>query len=134
MARRLARSLTHGFHLVVLACVLAGCGRPPASRPPASPTQPAAKDQRTRWTYDTGWFVQGNGTAWFEHNAEATRIHGGPWEFTETKRTPEYVELHDARRDVSVRLSAQDSEARWDKDGANAAWRPLYKGRWEKRE
>jgi hypothetical protein len=42
----------------------------------------------------------------------------------------EYVELHDARRGVSVRLSQQVSEVRWDKDGTKAEWRILYKGRW----
>jgi len=133
-------SRTRGFLIVVLAGMLAGCNKhienspPGQTEAPASPVQPEAKDERTRWIYDTGWFAQGNGTAWFEHNDEATRIQGGPWEFTETKRTPEYVELYDARRGVSVRLKELVCEARWDKDGANAEWQPFCEGRWENRE
>ena len=102
--------------------------KPTAKEPPAA--KPEAKDDRVRWVYDAGWFAKGNGDLWFEHNGEAQRITGRPWEFKEVKRTKEYIQVHDPRRGVSVRLAEPEAQARWDNAGEKAEWKPLYKGKW----
>jgi len=45
-------------------------------------------------------------------------------------RTPEHVDLYDASRAVTVRLTAEEMLAKWDKDGKEAEWKPLQKGQW----
>lgn len=137
-----------GFPLLFVG-LLAGCNKTPDPQqpsiaevvPPATvrtvpppATSEEEKDTRSRWIYSSGWFAQGNGAAWFEHNDEAIRLRGRAWEFTERKRTKEYVELFDASRGVSLRLTESLCDARWDKDGENAEWKPLYRGHWSKRE
>ncbi|MCI0685033.1 MAG: hypothetical protein L0Y71_23290 [Gemmataceae bacterium] len=91
-------------------------------------------ETRSRWVYERGWFARGQGDAWFEHNDEARRIRGRPWEFRQTKSSTEHIELYDASRGVAVRLSETAAAARWDKDGNDAEWTPLYTGRWEVRK
>lgn len=91
-------------------------------------------DNRSYWTYDGGHVAQGTGEAWFEQNPEADKTGGKPWEFREVSRTKEYVELYDTSRGVTVRLTATEMQARWDKDGKNADWQTLQKGKWGRPE
>ena len=129
-----------------LAAVLAGCGpTPPPTTPPgppipvvppkpvAPPTAPEKPkpDTRDYWTYDGGHFAKGSRDAWYEHNAEAAeKSRTGKWEFREVARTREHVELYDASRAVQLRLTDTDMLARWDKDGKDAEWKSLQKGKW----
>jgi hypothetical protein len=128
--------------LLVGVC-LAGCGRkadeptlnpavPVIPAPPAPPPAPVAKpDTRTKWVYDNGWFAKGANDAWYEHNDEAIRLRGKAWEFRQVKSTDEHIELYDASRAVSLRLSESAVSARWDKDGPDAEWKVLYAGHWD---
>lgn len=91
-------------------------------------------DNRSYWSYDSGHFAQGTGEAWFEHNAEAEKARGKPWEFREVSRSKEHVELYDASRAVTVRLTGTEMQARWDKDGKDAEWQTLQMGKWGRPE
>jgi hypothetical protein len=124
--------------------LLAGCGPKavpvptsapaPVVAPPTvvAPTQAEKPkpDTRDYWRYAGGHFAKGTGEAWYEHNAEAEASRQGKWEFREVARAPEHVDLYDASRAVTVRLTADEMLARWDKDGKNAEWKPLQKGQW----
>lgn len=89
-------------------------------------------EARKHWVYEGGWFASHKSDAWYEMNEEAFRNQRKPFEFREVKRTKEYVELYDATRKVTVRLSDATLEARWDTDGNDAEWKLLLKGRWKK--
>jgi hypothetical protein len=89
-------------------------------------------DARKLWVYEGGWFARIQGDVWYELNEEVYSRQRKPFEFREVKRTREYVELYDAIRQVTVRLSDAALEARWDADGQDAEWKQLYKGRWKK--
>lgn len=143
MMRWFQRPFRFPTSVCLLTGMFLGCGS--SSETQNSPSQPIPiasrltvpqekHDQRSRWVYDNGWFVQGHGKAWFEHNDDALLKRGKAWEFTETMRNEDYVELHEASRGVSVRLSASQCEARWDRDGETAKWQTLYMGQWAKPE
>ncbi|MBM3980514.1 MAG: hypothetical protein FJ304_09550 [Planctomycetes bacterium] len=87
-------------------------------------------DTRELWVYEGGWFARKKDGSWYEVNEENYRRQKS-LSFREVKRTAEFVELYDANRKVSVRLGAGAMDARWDADGPNAVWKPLYKGRWQ---
>lgn len=125
--------------------LLAGCGpkavptappppapvvAPPTVAPPTEPEKPKP-DTRDYWRYAGGHFAKGIGEAWYEHNPEAEqKSRTGKWEFREVARTPEHVDLYDASRAVTVRLTAEEMLAKWDKDGKEAEWKPLQNGQW----
>lgn len=128
--------------MVFALALLAGCGpkptpsTPPAPAPVIQPPPPTTQpekpkpDTRDYWRYDGGHFAKGTRDMWYEHNAEAEKSRQGKWEFREVARTPEHVELYDASRAVSVRLTADEMQARWDKDGKDAEWKVMQKGQW----
>lgn len=135
---------------VLLLAIAVGCEKQPPpntvsiSPPPVGVVQgvsiavplPAEQkgDNRSYWSYDGGHFAQGTGEAWFEHNTEAEKARGKPWEFREVSRSKEHVELYDASRAVTVRLTDTVMQARWDKDGKGAEWQTLQKGKWDRPE
>mgnify|MGYP001015737516 CR=1 FL=1 len=92
-----------------------------------------AADTRSCWVYEGGWFAKEKAGGWYEMNEE-THLLGKPWKFKEVKRSKEAVELYDEARAVTVRLTDAVLETRWDKDGKDAEWKLLLKGRWKKRE
>lgn len=133
------------FLLCGLVIALIGCGPQPTPTTPAGPAIPvvpprpttpteaekAKPDTRDYWKYDAGHFAKGARDAWYEHNAEAAeKSRTGRWEFREVARTSEHVELYDASRAVQLRLTDTDMLARWDKDGKDAEWKSLQKGKW----
>jgi hypothetical protein len=89
-------------------------------------------EARDYWSYDGGHFAKGTRDEWFEHNAEAAASRQGRWEFREVARTAEFVELYDASRAVQLRLTESEMLARWDKDGKDAEWKSLKRGKWGK--
>jgi hypothetical protein len=82
-------------------------------------------DERRRiWRYDVnggGAFEHQRGRLWLE-----LRRNGRPIEYREVDRTPEYVELYDARRDLRVRIHddvyySSERGRRWSA-GAEGRW------------
>jgi len=77
----------------------------------------ARAEERTVWTSDKGIFVKQKSKHWAE----------GGFEFIEKERTKTYVELHDMKRNVWVRLYDDHSEILTDR-----GYELLYKGGWKK--
>ncbi len=87
-------------------------------------------DERKYWVYEGGWFAPAGREKWIEMNADAyEKNKGKPFEFTEVKRTAEYVELRSDARNLSVRLTETTMDFKPDDA---VAWRVLQKGRWKK--
>jgi hypothetical protein len=100
--------------------------------PPPYPQQPlpqqrvqAPSDGRVLWVYETsvgeGEFRQLPNGRWREVNPEAQFF------YRELRRTPNYVELYDARRGLYVRL--YDGYLLQRNNGGG--WIPGYEGTWE---
>jgi serine/threonine protein kinase len=108
-------------------------GPPRASAVASSgPTDsPQEKDGRAVWAYTGGWFSTADGKTWIELSYNLYYDNARkPRQFTEVKRTNEYVELYDASLKMSVRL--HETKMEWRSDGKDA-WSPLLKGQWKKR-
>ncbi|QEL16665.1 hypothetical protein [Limnoglobus roseus] len=81
--------------------------------------------QRVAWTHSAGSFTyQGNGK-WLE-----APQNGGKYNFVEVVRVTDYVELHDASRNCSVRLLAGSMHLKGLK--GYPEFKEYYVGRWEK--
>jgi hypothetical protein len=81
---------------------------------------------RTAWTYarGTGTFAATNSPRqWVE-----TTPHGAVYTFNETQRNASYIELHDASRNISVRLYANSCTIA--RPASNGRFDPLYTGSW----
>ncbi|WP_437294763.1 hypothetical protein [Sorangium sp. So ce426] len=124
--------------LVALATASAGCAMSAVDNEDAAPSVGEPSDRkgtsevgevalavarRTLWqTERIGFFKQVRGRTWLEEGA------GGTTYFNETQRTPEYIELHDPRRNLYMRL--YDDHAKYRK-GDRGPWRLFqYRGRW----
>ena len=119
MSRTLFRS---GF----LASMVVSTLLPPACRAGELPGPPiAAPKDRVAWLYEeagaSGWFLSEDGRRW----AECTP-RGTVYRFRETARSDEAVEMLDASRDVTVRLSADHMAWRRGPGG----WNRTADGRW----
>ena len=81
---------------------------------------------RVAWQYKSsagiGSFSRIDGKQWHEQGPGGFELR-----FEETGRTPQYVELFDASREMRVRLHNERSEWR---QGNNSNWAGLYDGRW----
>lgn len=78
-------------------------------------------DTRHTWTYAGGSFTdQGNGQ-WVEQNQSVTVT------FSEVRRTPEFVEVYDASRDLYVRFFAN---AYYQRVGISGQWQVVTQGGW----
>lgn len=77
-------------------------------------------DSRNSWVHSKGRFVK-DGQIWTE-----TDPVGSKFNFKEVRRTPEFVEINDASRRLTVRLRNDRSE--WSQ--GNDRWNGLYTGRW----
>lgn len=87
--------------------------------------------ERTYWVYEGGWFSKTKGDAWIEMNDDVYSKSEKPWQFTEANRTKDYVELYDANRKLTVRLS--ESVMAFRPDGEDK-WIELQKGKWKQRK
>jgi hypothetical protein len=99
-------------------------GKAPALVPPTATVTSGAKpatDQRKLWKYWEGAITQQNDGTWLE-----SKTNGGRWEFNETGRTPDYVELTSKTQDYGFRLFARHAEIR---HGA-AAYGHFAPGEW----
>ncbi|WP_088893863.1 DUF1963 domain-containing protein [Leptolyngbya ohadii] len=101
---------------------------PSGDRPTSS--EQLLADPRHYWVYGNAWFISDGQGGWEEANEE-TRHQGHSWQFRETTRTEEYVELYDQSRRVTVRLTATAMLVRWDRDGNDARWEEYHKGQWQ---
>ncbi len=96
---------------------------PPASANPSAPT-----GDRTRWVFPTNpEGVSGEILKLDDTNWEETRDDAINYRFVEVARTPEYVELFDESRDLSVQLHAD--HIRWRRAGQND-WIRGQTGQW----
>lgn len=78
---------------------------------------------RTIWKHDLGTFSLAKGVKWIESDASGnTTFH-----FKETARTPEYVELFDAKRKMTLRLKDKNALVRNEGD---KGFTKLYSGGW----
>lgn len=87
------------------------------------------EDKRSRcvWSYDGGWLSTKDGKTWMEHSYNIHSDVGAPFEFTEIKRTAQYVELYDAKRKLTVRLYEAKMEVNHD---GKYEWYLGIGGRW----
>lgn len=79
---------------------------------------------RIVWTYAGGRFEK-DGENWIERDTSGRIIY----RFIEMQRGPEYVEIYDASRTLSLRMFSTHSI--WRRDGM-PDWANLYAGRWER--
>ena len=87
-------------------------------------------EDRSVWAYEGGWFSTKDGENWNELSFDIYNDNADkPLKFKELNRTKEYVEIYDASRKLSVRLS--ETKMEW-KDDAQDEWNALHKGRWKK--
>ena len=70
---------------------------------------PSMAFAREVWQSDFDYFKHISGTQWEEDHPS------GPIYWTETDRTPQYIQLYDSNRDMTFRLF--DSYAMWKTDG-----------------
>jgi hypothetical protein len=81
-----------------------------------------AQEARTYWRHSTGHFENTSGNRWIEKHNKDT------YTFTETERTPRYVQLFDRSRDCTVRLLENRCLVRF----GNGKFENYYDGRWMK--
>jgi hypothetical protein len=114
---------------LVLAALLLAALLPLYSGCSTTRSASAAADTRTLWVYEdgTGSFSHAGKDLWIETNPDIRR-DAGHFEFKEASRTPEYVVLFDASRNLTVRLSADRMEWR---QGEEDAWKCRYHGSWK---
>jgi hypothetical protein len=96
---------------------------PPAWQQPPVAQQPA--DTRHVWAYSGyggGNFHRTQGTQWVQEG------YGGPFNYVETARTPDYVELYDQQRGVYVRLFNDQFMHR---PNGQADFSPILPGGWQ---
>jgi hypothetical protein len=84
-------------------------------------TPKPAVDNRRVWTFSAGKFeVQADGS-WLE-----TKNDGKRFEFDETKRTPELIELSSKTQNVMIRLYKETSDIQRN----NGHFKRFYSGGW----
>ena len=101
---------------------------PPRREVPPIPRQERGyreRDSREVWRYFAnrgGTFQRVRGREWAEY-----RNIGDPLYYREVRRTPDYVELYDEGRDLSVRIYPDKLY----QNNGYEGWTPAYDGRWE---
>jgi len=75
---------------------------------------------RTKWAYSDGWFKT-DGEAWYEPQTHGANV------FFERAHTADFVELHDPRRDYTIRLSTAAMQIR---GGKFNDFTKIHEGRW----
>ncbi len=82
----------------------------------------AQAQTRTRWVYSGGCFENVGGGRWTEF------APNGRYSFQLVRRTPVFVQIHNASRQRSIRLYGNHCNVR---EGSGTSWRRLHAGRWQ---
>jgi hypothetical protein len=95
----------------------------------AATPAPAQEKKRTQFEYKGGFFQDRGDKKWIEKNPDAT------FHFEEKKRNDDFVELHDKKRDYTVRIFKDVVLIKGGNDTVKAKFKEFTKvhdGKWTK--